>query len=109
MSRALHCSTTMVGFLFTAGQVNVLITLTSMCTICLVGSVVVWGDFTSHYRTDLYRDRDKILKLLVLPCLQRVGPHAVAQDDNPRPHRANVFTNFLRQNDVAQMDWPADY
>ena len=31
---------------------------------------------------------------------------AIFQDDNARPHRARVVTDFFRQHNVNRMDWP---
>ena len=50
---------------------------------------------------------NEIIRPLVLPGLQQIGGGAVLQDDNARPHRARVVTDFLRQQGIARMDWPA--
>lgn len=80
------------------------------------GSVMVWGAFSFHQRTNLYvingnlngaRYRDEILRPLVVPCLQAIGPQAVYQDDNARPHRARIVNEFMQQNNVTRMEWPA--
>ena len=80
------------------------------------GSVMIWGAFSFRERTPLHvingnlngnRYLREIIGPLVLPYLQRVGVGAVFQDDNARPHRARVVTDFLRQNNVNRMDWPA--
>ena len=80
------------------------------------GSVMVWGGFSYHHRTPLHvidgnltglRYRDEILRPIVLPCLQRIGAAAVLQDDNARPHRARVVTDFLQEHNIARMEWPA--
>ena len=34
-------------------------------------------------------------------------PMFVLQDDNARPHRARVATQFLQQNNITRMEWPA--
>lgn len=34
----------------------------------------------------------------ILPCFQMIITQAVLQDDNARPDRANIVTDFLRQN-----------
>ncbi|KAK7094342.1 hypothetical protein V1264_007982 [Littorina saxatilis] len=36
-----------------------------------------------------------------------MGPQAVYQDDNARPHRARVVNDFLQQSGVNRMEWPA--
>ena len=60
------------------------------------GSVMVWGAFSLHQKTPLYHTegsltglcyRDEILAPVVVPTMQRIGPMAVFQDDNARPHR----------------------
>ena len=80
------------------------------------GSVMVWGGISIHHRTPLYvvdgnltgiRYLNEIIRPLVLPGLQQIDGGAVLQDDNARPHRARVVTDFLRQQGIARMDWPA--
>ena len=80
------------------------------------GSIMVWGGIGRNYRTALYRVqgnltglgyRDNILQPLVLPAMQALGPGAILQDDNARPHRARVVNDFLQQQQVIRMDWPA--
>lgn len=80
------------------------------------GSVMVWGAFSLHHRTPLYhvqgnltglRYRDEILRPLAVPTLQQMGPAAVYQDDNARPHRARVVNDFLQQSGINRMEWPA--
>ena len=77
------------------------------------GSVMVWGAFSLHHRTPLYhvqgnlnglRYRDEILRPLAVPTLQQIGPMAVYQDDNARPHRARVVNDFLQQS-LASTKW----
>ena len=46
---------------------------------------------------------NEIIRPLVLPGLQQIGGGAVLQDDNARPHRARVVTDFLRQQGIARM------
>lgn len=79
------------------------------------GSVMVWGAFSFNHRTPLYvidgnlngnRYLQEIIQPLVMPALQRIGAAAMFQDDNARPHRARVVTDFLRQHDVNRIDWP---
>ena len=80
------------------------------------GSVMVWGGMAMGYRTPLYRVegnlnavgyRDNILHPLVLPALQALGPNALFQDDNARPHRARVVNDYLQRQQVVRLDWPA--
>ena len=80
------------------------------------GSLMVWGGFSLHHRTPLHRVEgnltgiaymDDILRPIAIPALQTVGPGAILQDDNARPHRARVVNNFLQQQQVIRMDWPS--
>ena len=81
------------------------------------GSVMVWGGISRHTRTPLYhvegnlnanRYVNEILRPLVIPGLQQIGPDAIFQDDNARPHRARVTNAFLEQEGVTHMPWPAN-
>ena len=49
----------------------------------------------------------EVIQPFVIPALQRIGAAAMFQDDNARPHRARVFTDFLRQHNVNRMDLPS--
>ena len=80
------------------------------------GSVMVWGGFSRHHRTPLHTVngrltgvayRDTIIRPLVLPALQAVGSGAIFQDDNAPCHRARVVNDFLQQQGVVRMNWPA--
>ena len=35
--------------------------------------------------------------------------HVVLQDDKARPHRARIVQQFLQQNNVDHLDWPARF
>ena len=74
---------------------------------------MVWGGIHLHGRTLLHlmqdnltgvRYRDEIVRRIVLPTLQEMGPGAILQDDNATPHRARMVTGFLQQHQVTQMD-----
>lgn len=80
------------------------------------GSVMVWGGISVTSRTPLYRVhgtlnglayRNDILQPLALTALQALGPDSILQDDNARPHRAGVVNDFLQQQHVTRLDWPA--
>ena len=80
------------------------------------GSVMVWGGISRNHKTSLHcvqgsmtgvSYRDSILQPVVLPTLQAMGPQAILQDDNARPHRARVVNDFLRQHQITRMEWPA--
>ena len=117
MNPGLVSSSTTVGFVSTdvLGSTSLTLTLDNV-----TGSVVAasWcgAASLSTTRTPLYmvdgnltgiRYLNEIIRPLVLPGLQQIGGGAVLQDDNARPHRAMVVTDFLRQQRIARMDWPA--
>ena len=77
---------------------------------------MVWAAISANHRTDLVfiegnlnglRYRDEILRPVVLPFLDQVGVGALFQHDNTRRHVAHVCTNFLEENDVHILPWPA--
>ena len=39
--------------------------------------------------------------------MRNIGEAFVFMDNNSRPHRAHVVNDFLQDNDVAQIEWPA--
>ena len=80
------------------------------------GSVMVWGGIHLHGRIPLHlvqgnltgvRYRDEIVRRIVLPTLQTMGPDTILQDDNATLHCTRVVTGFLQQHEATQMDWPA--
>lgn len=80
------------------------------------GSVMVWGGFHLNGRTPLFviqgsltgqRYRDEIVRPIVQPALQVMGPGATLQDDNAPPHRAQVVRDFIQLHGIPRMDWPA--
>lgn len=81
------------------------------------GSIMVWGGISRNGRTDLHvmgrgtmtgvRYRDEILNVYVRPYAGAVGPDFILMDDNARPHRARVVNQFLEQETIVRMDWPA--
>ena len=77
---------------------------------------MVWGGISLRHRTPLVRIdgtltgmtyRDNVLGPFVLPALQVIGPGAIFQDDNARPHRAHVVTAFEQAHNIDHMEWPA--
>ena len=82
------------------------------------GSVMVWGAINAGFRSNLIildgtltarRYIDGILYPVLLPLLrrQRQNQNLIFQQDNARPHSARVTQDFLRQNGVNVMEWPA--
>ena len=75
---------------------------------------MVWGGITGNARTPLVvinrnltgaRYRDEILQAHVVPFVRQ---HAVTlQHDNARPHVARVVNDFLTQQNVNVLPWPA--
>ena len=80
-------------------------------------SVLVWGGVSYDGSTDLYiiqngaltgvRYRDEILDAFVRPYAGAVGQDFVLVDDNARPHRARVVTEYLEREGIDRMNWPA--
>uniref|UniRef100_A0A3Q3FZ92 Transposase Tc1-like domain-containing protein n=1 Tax=Labrus bergylta TaxID=56723 RepID=A0A3Q3FZ92_9LABR len=81
------------------------------------GSVIVWGGISLGGRTALHvltrgsltaiRYRDEILRPLVRPYAGAVGPGFLLMQDNARPHVAGVCQQFLQDEGIDAMDWPA--
>ena len=77
-------------------------------------SVMVWAGISSRHKTDLVfidgnlnavRYRDEILTPVAVPLVHRY--RLTLQQDNARPHVARVCQDYLRQNNVQCLDWPA--
>ncbi|KAL0201568.1 hypothetical protein M9458_004755, partial [Cirrhinus mrigala] len=81
------------------------------------GSVMVWGGISLEGRTALHvlargsltaiRYQDEILRPLVRPYAGAVGPGFLLMQDNARPHVAGVCQQFLQDEGIDAMDWPA--
>uniref|UniRef100_A0A8C8HEY5 Carbohydrate sulfotransferase n=1 Tax=Oncorhynchus tshawytscha TaxID=74940 RepID=A0A8C8HEY5_ONCTS len=81
------------------------------------GSVMVWGGISLGGRTALrvlargsltaIRYRDEILRPLVRPYAGAVGPGFLLMQDNARPHVAGVCQQFLQEEGIDAMGWPA--
>ena len=81
------------------------------------GSVMVWGAISDVDRTELKimrngtitatRYKDEILNPIVRPYAVARGNNFIFQQDNARPHTANVVTQFLRDEHIITMNWPA--
>ena len=52
------------------------------------------------------RYRDEILAPVVIPYLN-ANPNAIFQQDNARPHTAQLTTQYLQTNNVDVMEWPS--
>ncbi|CDQ65520.1 unnamed protein product [Oncorhynchus mykiss] len=53
------------------------------------------------------RYRDEIFRPLVRPYAEAVGPGFLLMQDNARPHVAGVCQQFLQEEGIDAMDWPA--
>lgn len=81
------------------------------------GGVLVYGGISIDGRTDLYiirdgpltarRYRDEILRPIVVPYPAAIGDDFILMDDNCTPHRANVVEDFLFEEGIVRMEWPA--
>ena len=77
---------------------------------------MMWGGMSFGTRTPLHhvdgilngvRYRDEVLRPVALPELRNLGPGAIFQDDNAPAHRARLVNDFLAQQQVYRMAWPA--
>ncbi|GFV99171.1 transposable element Tcb2 transposase [Trichonephila clavipes] len=53
------------------------------------------------------RYRDEILRPIVVPYAATIGDNFILMDDNCRPHRANLVEDFLFEERIVRMEWPA--
>ncbi|GFV60335.1 transposable element Tcb2 transposase [Trichonephila clavipes] len=81
------------------------------------GGVLVYGGISIDGRTDLYiirdgpltanRYRDEILRPIVVTYAAAIGDDFILMDDNCRPHRANLVKDFLFEEGIVRIEWPA--
>lgn len=81
------------------------------------GSVMVWAGIFLNGRTDLIvidrgsltgvRYRDEVLRPVVVPIARAIGQNFILMQDNARPHIARVVMNFLDNEGIETLDWPA--
>ncbi|GFW54988.1 transposable element Tcb2 transposase [Trichonephila clavipes] len=82
------------------------------------GGVLVYGSISIDGRTDLYiflrdgrltarRYSDEILRPIVVPYAAAIGDDFILMDDNCRPHCANLVEDFLFEERIVRMEWPA--
>jgi hypothetical protein len=75
------------------------------------GSVMVWGGITAlvvvaRNLTGI-RYRDEIVQSYVIPFIQAQTNNVTFQQDNARPHVARVVHDYLTQQNVDLLPWPA--
>lgn len=80
------------------------------------GSVMVWAGIMANRRTELVlvpppgltavRYVNEILRPHVLPLRQQIGNQFKFQQDNARPHTANVTTRYCDENDITVLRHP---
>lgn len=80
------------------------------------GSVMVWGGICHNGRTELkiidgnlnaVKYRDEILDGIVHPFIRQHGYNHVFQHDNARCHVARICVDYLEQNHLRVLPWPA--
>ena len=73
---------------------------------------MVWGGISLEGRTargtlTAISYRDEILRPVVRPYAGAVGPGFLLMHDNARPHVGEVCQQFLHDEGIDAMDWPA--
>ena len=63
--------------------------------------MVIEGNLTARHYID------KVLEPVVVPCFQNHADVTLYQQDNARPHSARLTSDFLGQNNVQVLPWPA--
>ena len=53
------------------------------------------------------RYRNDILRPILQPYRQNFGEEFALMDDSSRPHRAHFVNEFLHDNIIARLEWPA--
>ena len=78
---------------------------------------MVYAGISIDGRTDLHiirngaltgqRYRDEILRPIVVSYAAAIGDDFMLMDDNCRPHRAHLVDDFLFEEGIIRMEWPA--
>lgn len=82
------------------------------------GGVTVWGCFSLNCKLDLFvldgtltgqKYLDQILRPLVVPHIDNhpLAHRPIFMDDNARPHRARIVQDYLQQEQIQRLPWPA--
>ena len=81
------------------------------------GSVHVWGGFSYHHRSPLHVFRqnvnanvylEQVLDQIVVPLFNTHNELHFFQQDNARPHTANITRDYLAQQHFHVLEWPAN-
>ncbi|GFW02777.1 transposable element Tcb2 transposase [Trichonephila clavipes] len=107
-----------VGVFSSGGTVAVGIFLRSCTKVRFGGGgVLVYGGISIDGRTDLYiirdgpltarRYRDEIIRPIIVPYAAAIGDDLILMDDNCKPPRANLVEDFLFEEGIVRMEWPA--
>ena len=71
---------------------------------------IMWGRLTSLVNIECaetaLRYMNDVLRPIVLPYRQNIGEAFIFMD-NSCPHPAHVVNDFLQDNDIARLEWPA--
>ena len=79
---------------------------------------MVWGGITANYRTQLVIVQgtlsarsyiDQVVRPVIVPFMHGHPNVRILQQDNARPHMARLTMDFMRQNSIVTMPWPALY
>lgn len=77
---------------------------------------MVWGGISLHHRTPLViidgnmtaqRYVDNVVRPVVVPFMENHPHITVFQQDNARPHSARLTQDFLTDQEIRVMPWPA--
>ncbi|GFW37964.1 transposable element Tcb2 transposase [Trichonephila clavipes] len=81
------------------------------------GGMLVYGGISIDGRTDLYiirdgpltarRYRDEIFRPIVVPYAAAIEDDFILMNDNCRSHRAKVVEDFLFEEGIVRIEWPA--
>ncbi|GFX13264.1 transposable element Tcb2 transposase [Trichonephila clavipes] len=77
--------------------------------------IFMWRDRDRHKDLYIIRDgpltvrryREEILRPIVVPYAAAIGDDLILMDDNCRPYRANLVEDFLFEERIVRMEWPA--
>lgn len=81
------------------------------------GSIMFWGGISMEARTELVvvpgrslnapRYVEEILQPHVVPFARNIGQGFLFMQDNARPHRARSVEEFLNEQNIERIEWPA--